>query len=176
MSRVYDSRPLVSSQWQLMGSTIWRKSKLYHRFYPRTVLFFEYWRHLRLCVCVFVCQPRGCQCDNPSPVQARTTKFEKIQNTLVKISVVWGTIAFSVFTIWCRILISRQPRVFRRLTSLLVLLLFYWFTPTKAKYCGFVYYTFAQRMNSLPSNGSGNGLLPSGDKPLPEPLSTKTYP
>ena len=133
-----------------------------------------------VCVCVFVCvcvcQSRGCQCDNPSPVQARTTKFEKIQNTLVKISVVWGTIAFSVFTIWCRILISRQPRVFRRLTSLLVLLLFYWFTPTKAKYCGFVYYTFAQRMNSLPSNGSGNGLLPSGDKPLPEPLSTKTYP
>ena len=42
-------------------------------------------------VCLSVCQPRACPCNNSSPLQARTTKLgQKMQNTLVKIPIVFG--------------------------------------------------------------------------------------
>ena len=60
-------------------------------YYPRPVLAFGYCRCLRLCVRQSVCQSLACPRDNSGPVEAIITKFgPKVQNTLVKASIVLG--------------------------------------------------------------------------------------
>ena len=61
-------------------------------FYPRPVLAFGYFRCLRLCVCLSVCQSLACPRDNSGPVQARIGKFgPKMRKTLVKVPIVLWT-------------------------------------------------------------------------------------
>ena len=102
------SRDIISTwAWQYLsllaitncgyGWTWWHSNKILgFTYYPWPVLVF--WvlsfsasLHVPMCVCARVHQPQDCPQENASPVKARTTKLgQKMQNTLVKISINFG--------------------------------------------------------------------------------------
>ena len=96
MQEIAIKNSLALWQFLLHYFCMHNETEPFFSYYPRPVLAFGYCccLHLYIYVHVSVCvyQSLACPHDNSGPVQARITKFGlKLQNTLVKVPIVFGS-------------------------------------------------------------------------------------